>query len=50
MWTFVDGSITQVVSIAQSSITFAQVDYGLGYPISMQTPHQLAKFEQASRW
>lgn len=39
----------QVVSIAQSSVTFKQVDYGLGYPISMESSHQLLKFEQVSR-
>jgi hypothetical protein len=38
----------QVVSIAQSSVTFKQVDYGLGYPISGESPHDLLKFEQVS--
>jgi hypothetical protein len=46
--TIVNGLILQVVSIAQSSVTFKQVDYGLGYPISMVSPHDLLKFEQVS--
>ena len=41
-------SIIQIASIAQSSVTFKQVDYGLGYPISMESPHDLTKFEQVS--
>lgn len=41
-------STAQVVSIAQSSVTFKQVDYGLGYPISTESAHDLLKFEKVS--
>ena len=43
-----DESTAQVVSIAQSSVTFKQVDYGLGYPISTESAHDLLKFEKVS--
>ena len=43
-----DVSIAQVVSIAQSSVTFKQVDYGLGYPISTESAHDLLQFEKVS--
>ncbi len=44
--TTANAPIIQIVSVAQSAVTFKEVSYGLGYPITKESPHDLLKFEQ----